>query len=407
MIGGLAGALALLAPAAHAGSGTGGATASPAPTPAPGAGAVAAPLPASRKVKLTRVACVSGCAGAGAIRPGGVLRVRGTGLMRALEVDFGGAPGPDDDVAAVPAIRRKTSVDVRVPLGAVTGTVAVVDPDGLPSRPLAAPLTVAPAPAPAGGPSIEVDARAPRAFFDGTTPIRASYVVHDDRPVTVQAQVVRLADGAVVASWSPGTVQPETPQTLEWDGLAAGQLGRAGRYAFRVSAADEAGTVRATSAQAGPGSAPGDAAPGDPSEFTFLRNQFPVRGPHNYGGAVARFGGARGHQGQDVFATCGTPLVAARGGTVKFRAFQSRAGNYLVIDGARTGVDYAYMHLRAPALVARGQVVRTGQLIGYVGDTGDADGCHLHLEMWTKPGWYTGGSPFDPLPSLQAWDRSS
>jgi murein DD-endopeptidase MepM/ murein hydrolase activator NlpD len=51
--------------------------------------------------------------------------------------------------------------------------------------------------------------------------------------------------------------------------------------------------------------------------------------------------------------------------------------------------------------------VRTGQPIGFVGDTGDADGCHLHFEMWSGPGWYTGGSPFDPLPSLQAWDRVS
>ena len=93
-------------------------------------------------------------------------------------------------------------------------------------------------------------------------------------------------------------------------------------------------------------------------------------GAHAYGEAAAAFGGGRGHQGQDVFAECGTPLVAARGGKVEFKQFQSRAGNYLVIDGARTGVDYAYMHLRDPALVDKGDKVTTGQLIGYVGDTG-------------------------------------
>ena len=65
------------------------------------------------------------------------------------------------------------------------------------------------------------------------------------------------------------------------------------------------------------------------------------------------------------------------------------------------------MHLREAALVEKGQRVRTGQLIGYVGDTGDASGCHLHFEMWTAPGWYSGGAPYDPLPDLMAWDKSS
>ena len=78
-----------------------------------------------------------------------------------------------------------------------------------------------------------------------------------------------------------------------------------------------------------------------------------------------------------------------------------------MIDGARTGIDYAYMHLREPALVDKGDKVSTGQLIGYVGDTGRAFGCHLHFEEWTAPGWYEGGSPFDPLPDLKAWDAQS
>jgi murein DD-endopeptidase MepM/ murein hydrolase activator NlpD len=65
------------------------------------------------------------------------------------------------------------------------------------------------------------------------------------------------------------------------------------------------------------------------------------------------------------------------------------------------------MHLREPALVDKGDRVRTGQPIGYVGDTGDASACHLHFEMWTSPGWYSGGSPFDPLPGLLTWDKAS
>jgi murein DD-endopeptidase MepM/ murein hydrolase activator NlpD len=192
-------------------------------------------------------------------------------------------------------------------------------------------------------------------------------------------------------------VPAEVPQTLTWDGTAGGRIQRPGRYSFRV-AADVAG-ARAVTAQ-------GDTEP-DPAAFDFLGHVFPVRGPHGYGELAASFGGGRGHQGQDVFAACGTPLVAARGGIVAFKQYHSRAGHYLVIDGVRTGVDYGYMHLRDAPLVDVGDRVHTGQLIGYVGQTGRASGCHLHLELWSAPGWYDGGRPFDPLSSLLSWDRRS
>ena len=64
------------------------------------------------------------------------------------------------------------------------------------------------------------------------------------------------------------------------------------------------------------------------------------------------------------------------------------------------------MHLREHALVDEGDRVYTGQPLGYVGDTGDATACHLHFEMWTQPGWYKGGHPIDPLPSLKRWERA-
>ena len=65
------------------------------------------------------------------------------------------------------------------------------------------------------------------------------------------------------------------------------------------------------------------------------------------------------------------------------------------------------MHLSERPLFRTGQTVETGEQIGTVGETGNAQGCHLHFELWTAPGWYEGGSAFDPLPSLRAWDRES
>ena len=134
---------------------------------------------------------------------------------------------------------------------------------------------------------------------------------------------------------------------------------------------------------------------------------FPIRGPHDLGQSDANnFGGARGHQGQDMFAACGTPVVAATAGTVDRATYQDRAGNYLVVTDA-AGRSYVYMHLRKAALVSQGEQVQTGQAIGEVGDTGRASGCHLHFELWTAPGWYRGGEAIDPLPELRRWDASS
>ena len=98
-----------------------------------------------------------------------------------------------------------------------------------------------------------------------------------------------------------------------------------------------------------------------------------------------------------------SPLAAARSTTPATRA----AGNYVVIDGKGTHARLLYAHLAEPSPLLTGEPVRTGQPIGIVGDTGDATACHLHFEIWTAPGWYEGGSPIDPLPYLEKWDRYS
>lgn len=134
---------------------------------------------------------------------------------------------------------------------------------------------------------------------------------------------------------------------------------------------------------------------------------FPIRGRHDRGRYETNdFGGGRGHRGQDMFAACGTPLVAALGGVVTYAASEGAAGNYLVITG-RDKRDYVYMHLAEAPRLRAGDRVADGQPIGHVGDSGNADGCHLHFELWTAPGWYSGGEPLDTRRLLAAWDAAT
>lgn len=373
---------------------------SPAAAQSSTGGSVAGPTPLVRTL-----ACRTNCAGLVAVRPGSLLRLRGHVLDSVEEVVFQGAEGAADDVTVAPRRARRTYVDVRVPRTASSGAVVVVSSDGAESAPTAVPLTVdaAPPPAPSGagaGPAVDIEVQGDKVFYGAERQAQLSYLVRDSQQVTVVVELVRTSDGLAIARWAPVVVAPNTPQTVAWDGTAGGRVQREGRYQFRITAQSASGST-ATSSQVAPGDKPG------PGSFLFLRHKFPVRGAHQFGTGAAAFGGGRGHKGQDVFAACGTPLIAARGGVVKFKQYHSAAGHYIVIDGEDTGVDYAYMHMREAALVDKGDRVYTGQPIGFVGDTGHAEGCHLHFEMWKSPGWYSGGQAYDPLPDLEAWDKAS
>ena len=128
---------------------------------------------------------------------------------------------------------------------------------------------------------------------------------------------------------------------------------------------------------------------------------FPVQGKVSYGGSANRFGGGRGHDGHDVFADCGTPLVAAAGGKVVDAKFHGAAGHYVAIE-AEGGRHHFYAHLSREARVDAGDRVKAGDRLGSVGQSGNAWDCHLHFEVWTAPGWYRGGHAIDPLPFLKS-----
>ncbi len=137
--------------------------------------------------------------------------------------------------------------------------------------------------------------------------------------------------------------------------------------------------------------------------------RFPVAGSHSYGGPDNRFGAPRSghvHQGQDVLAADGTPLVAPHRGYIKYVGDQpGGAGIYIVMHASGTSYDFALMHLQPGSVrVHEGQSVKAGTRLGSVGHTGDATGPHLHFEVWVGA-WQMGGYPIDPLPLLKRWDR--
>ena len=354
------------------------------------------------------IACVRACAADGTAVPGSVVRVRGRSMEHVRWVVFLAGPGPRDDVALEALEARPRSVDVQVPHGALSGRVRLRNADGAPAKPSTATVTIsagaAPPPPAAASPgadrdtSAAIDAHVDRAkvFFADGRDATFRYVVTAPQPVEVAVELVRRGGGQV-ARWTPGPVTPGVEQVVDWDGLVGGAAAPAGRYEFRIA---PVGAVAAAEAEP----------PEVVDSFRFLDHKFPIRGLHDFGGPLAVFGTPRSghaHQGQDVFAACGTPMVAARGGVVVFKARHANAGNYVVIRGDGNGVDYVYMHLAAPALAGRGARVRTGQRIGDVGDTGNANGCHLHFERWSAPGWYRGGEVVDPEPALRAAQRGS
>ena len=141
---------------------------------------------------------------------------------------------------------------------------------------------------------------------------------------------------------------------------------------------------------------------GDSGKSDGAQATFPLRAHHTYGDGI---GAGRGHQGQDILARCGKKILAARPGRVRVVDYQgSGAGNYVVVKGR--DYDYVYMHMLRKPAVREGAKVRVGQKLGVVGSTGRSSACHLHFEMWSKPGWYRGGGIVNPKPFLKRWDRS-
>jgi hypothetical protein len=125
---------------------------------------------------------------------------------------------------------------------------------------------------------------------------------------------------------------------------------------------------------------------------------------------------AGGHTGTDYAAAEGTPVYAIADGVVESEGFLSGsylnnawwlvpefAGIHAVIDHGNGRPDAVYGHMSA-TIVNKGQAVKQGQIIGYVGRTGKATGSHLHFEIM-PPGYILNGPTYgrvNPGPYLTA-----
>jgi murein DD-endopeptidase MepM/ murein hydrolase activator NlpD len=118
----------------------------------------------------------------------------------------------------------------------------------------------------------------------------------------------------------------------------------------------------------------------------------PVAGPTSF---VDSWGAPRSghtHQGVDMMGSYGTPLAAVVSGTITYAAYDGSGGNMLFLSGS-DGNAYWYMH-NQENYVGQGASVQAGEVIGTLGDTGNAAGTpHLHFEY--HPG---GGAAVNPYP---------
>ncbi len=94
----------------------------------------------------------------------------------------------------------------------------------------------------------------------------------------------------------------------------------------------------------------------------------------------------------DLFAPIGTPLLVMRGGRVEYADYDS-LGGWAVLVAGDDGLRYWYAHLRDRPLVGAGTTVATGQPLGFLGASGNADGGTPHLHLGIGPQILTGSGP--------------
>lgn len=102
------------------------------------------------------------------------------------------------------------------------------------------------------------------------------------------------------------------------------------------------------------------------------------------------------HKGTDVFAARGTPVRAPAAGTLRFS--EEPVGGKTAYVTEADGTYYYMAHMDSFAALPPGNRVSVGQVVGFVGDSGNASGTHVHFQVHPR-----GGAPVNPKPLLDVW----
>jgi murein DD-endopeptidase MepM/ murein hydrolase activator NlpD len=246
--------------------------------------------------------------------------------------------------------------------------------------------------------------------------------------LTVGAQAVDKSAPAGALGYRTNVIELDVHLTADHGGLPAGseiQIGFAEAAAQTAPSAPSTTTTAEPTAPTTTDTTP-DVASGDSPrlrskpkskdahdplrvhpKLTAGRYVFPVYGPTSY---IDTFGASRSdvsyHHGVDIFGSLGQPLVACSDGIVFSVGWNKIGGNRLwIVDPA--GNQFYYAHLSAFSTAAvNGARVKAGQVVGFMGNTGDAEGTpyHLHFEVHPVSFLYLGyDGAVDPTPYVDAW----
>ena len=229
------------------------------------------------------------------------------------------------------------------------------------------------------------------------------------------------ASGTPATGYRGSVTALEIRLTADHGGLPAGTsilVGYAEVAAQATSPEPPAQTPRPAAGKKGPKSKAPEPLPGFPPvrqppdvtpKLTAGGYVFPVYGPSSF---VDTFGSARGdissgwHHGDDIFAPLGAPILAVAAGTVFSVGWNSVGGNRLWLRDGQGNLFY-YAHLSAfTPLAVNGNKVNAGDVLGFVGNTGDAQGTPFHLHFEIHPVGLLGegyDGAVNPTSYLTAW----